>query len=889
MPKLLAFSAPLMLSPLAAAAAPVAGVTATASTSYVHGSISTANLVNNSGLSVPNDVTATHAGFGEGGGGNGWHSSGGVVDNEFVTLNLNGTYNIAHIHLWQMSQTGNLGRGVKQIDLLVSTNGTDFTPVASDLQLTQSAGGPVAAQTFPINQAGITHVRIGIDSAWSGATNEYVGLSEVKFTEGVLTETFAPTFSLAAGTYLGERAVTVSCGTPGATIYYTTNGSPPTNTSSSGSTGLTVNLPVGTTTLQAYGHLDGNTDSGIASATYTIQATSSGVWTNAAGGSWSQAANWQGNVIPVGATADFGTLNLTADTQVTLDGPRTMSNLIFGDTTPSNDWILNAGTEGPLTLDIAAGTPSIAVNNRTATLDLVLAGSKGLNKTGSGTLALTGANTYTGVTALNEGTLRLADLASHRSSVVMATTTICEANLATNVSAAQSFNITGTGTLVKTGAGTWFTGSAGRVGISLGTGGLVDIQAGTLSNGAHQQSWTGNQGSVHIAAGATLDIVAENVPIDALTGAGSLLNSYPPSGTRTTTVGIADGSGTFSGVISSGVLALNKAGSGNQILTGANTYTGATTISGGTLQLGNGGTSGSLSTSSTITTNGTLAFNRSDDVVQGIHFSGNAIGGTGGLTQTGPGILTLTASNGYTGPTAVTGGGLVVDLNPGTTWNVADLDLASGTSLSLRNFASDSGNPALDATASLAAHGTVTLSVAGTFSEGTFPLLYYPSGSVIGGEGFAAFTLGTLPSGVEAHLENNEENFSVDLVVTEVAGYQGWIGGFTFEDGADLTVSGDADHDGLDNGLEYALGLAPNQSNGSPGTFTGSQVSFTKGAEAIANRDVTYVIEISNDLGLADPWTAVVTHAPPDASATISYTFTGGETKGFARLKVTNH
>jgi hypothetical protein len=164
-----------------AQSAVILGTSATASSSYSHGAISTANLVNNSGLNVANDITATHAVFGEGFG-NGWHSNGGVVDNEFVTIDLGGMYDLENIYIWQMSQTGLTGRGVRQFDLLVSSDGTLFTEVASDLELTQSPGGTVSAQMFALNQTGITHVRIGIDSAWSGASSEYVGLSEVKFT-----------------------------------------------------------------------------------------------------------------------------------------------------------------------------------------------------------------------------------------------------------------------------------------------------------------------------------------------------------------------------------------------------------------------------------------------------------------------------------------------------------------------------------------------------------------------------------------------------------------------------------------------------------------------------------------------------------------------------------
>jgi autotransporter-associated beta strand protein len=104
---------------------------------------------------------------------------------------------------------------------------------------------------------------------------------------------------------------------------------------------------------------------------------------------------------------------------------------------------------------------------------------------------------------------------------------------------------------------------------------------------------------------------------------------------------------------------VTQAGSGTTILASANTYTGTTRITAGTLQIGNSGTTGNLSTSSTITNNGTLAFNRTNDVVQGTDFSASAITGTGNLTQSGTGNLTLNAANTYTGVTTINSGTLI--------------------------------------------------------------------------------------------------------------------------------------------------------------------------------------------------------------------------------------
>ena len=56
---------------------------------------------------------------------------------------------------------------------------------------------------------------------------------------------------------------------------------------------------------------------------------------------------------------------------------------------------------------VQVGDGSAAGAGYTATIDAELAGTAGLVKTDAGTLVLTGANSYTGGTAVNGGTLRI--------------------------------------------------------------------------------------------------------------------------------------------------------------------------------------------------------------------------------------------------------------------------------------------------------------------------------------------------------------------------------------------------------------------------------------------------------------------------------------------------
>jgi len=81
-----------------------------------------------------------------------------------------------------------------------------------------------------------------------------------------------PTFSPVAGTYSSSQSVTISDTTAGATIYYTTDGSTPTTSSSVYSAPITVST---TTTINAMAAATGFTNSAVASATYTIQALAS--------------------------------------------------------------------------------------------------------------------------------------------------------------------------------------------------------------------------------------------------------------------------------------------------------------------------------------------------------------------------------------------------------------------------------------------------------------------------------------------------------------------------------------------------------------------------------------------------------------------------------------
>jgi hypothetical protein len=82
--------------------------------------------------------------------------------------------------------------------------------------------------------------------------------------------TAAPAFSPATGTYTSAQTVTISDPTPGAAIYYTTNGGTPTISSTLYSGAITVST---TEVIEAIGVAPGDGVSAVATAAYTISGT----------------------------------------------------------------------------------------------------------------------------------------------------------------------------------------------------------------------------------------------------------------------------------------------------------------------------------------------------------------------------------------------------------------------------------------------------------------------------------------------------------------------------------------------------------------------------------------------------------------------------------------
>jgi fibronectin-binding autotransporter adhesin len=453
------------------------------------------------------------------------------------------------------------------------------------------------------------------------------------------------------------------------------------------------------------------------SGTVSLGKTGTGTLTLSGTSTYTGGTTISNGVLSIGADANLGA-NSAANTLAIAGGTLQVTNSI---TLGSTRGIVVGPASG-------SGTGTIEVSTgKTVTYNGTIAnngsGTGGLTKTNTtGALVLGGANTYSGDTTINGGTLQLTNVAAIPSGTgkgnltLGAGSTLDLNNLSPTInglSGSGSVTNSQTGSVTLTAGGNDATSSySGVIQDGNGTVALTKIGNGTLTlSGAN--TYSGNTtvstgtlevnnvaalpsgaGKGNVIVNGTLDMDT-SLTVNGLSGSG--LISTDTVGTVTLTAGANDQTSNFAGNIrnGTGTMALTKTGMGTLTLSGDNRYSGATTISTGTLAMGS--TTG-LSGNSTVTISGpgTLDVNGYSVTMDGLLGTGTinnngaspatltagAAGGSstfGGviadgtntlaLTKSGSGVLTLTGVNTYSGTTTIANGTISV-ANPGVGGNL---------------------------------------------------------------------------------------------------------------------------------------------------------------------------------------------------------------------------
>ena len=353
-----------------------------------------------------------------------------------------------------------------------------------------------------------------------------------------------------------------------------------------------------------------------------------------------------------GVIGGSGGVALTAGSQ-TLTGINTYTG-----TTTINGGTLQIGGTGQLgsgtytgAITIGTGATFEYSSSANQTVSGQISGAGALTKdTAAGTLTVSGSNgSYTGVTTINSGTLKVENVSALGSgSVTVGSDANSKATLDLNGKAiTNALILNGKGVDVGSNTGTLGAlTNSGSSGVTLASnavtlnttsviGGANSITLGgvvsgagltkvgtntlTLTNGANTYSGATaiNGGTLALTGtgsiGTSSGVIQSGnsvFDISGLSGNGATIKSLTGSSTAENgvnlvakTLTISNGNGSYSGVIGgAGGLALLA---GTQTLAAVNTYKGATTISGGTLIIAN---KGSIASSSGVTKSGSGVF-----------------------------------------------------------------------------------------------------------------------------------------------------------------------------------------------------------------------------------------------------------------------------------------
>ena len=599
-------------------------------------------------------------------------------------LQLNGNMTLGGGQSFTQNGGSGLYKGIEAV-AASSTIAASSITMTGDLGKRNSVGNTVALDTSASNGAIDLNLSIGRSGVWynlSGFTaNAGTGALNVTGTNG-----YGKWDSPVSLT--GALNITTNISNTGPAVFRATA-----NSSISGNLGLNQSL----TGYNAF-----TVDSG---ATLTISGQINGVSGVSWGGinklgagtlSLTNAGNTYGQGVRInGGTVEFSNNALKARTSG--DGPGfaadfQSSGILRWGSGNSSDVSGNGSTaqlkigDGvTATFDTNGSSPTFATSIAVGTLK-----TGALTKAGAGTLTLSAANTYTGVTTVNGGTLVYQNGYASTSHSIASGATL-EFNVASGTADRSSTTFSGVGTLAKTGTGTLVWGGSTAT-FNLASGSLIDVRGGAFTAASNaNEVWTNNKSDLNVEAGAIFDGVEGAIFVDALTGSGTIKSGYGAPGEypSTITFGVDNGGGTFSGVLANGSAAGNyvKMGSGTQILSGANSYTGATTVNAGVLQAGVASVanvSGAFGNNSAVTmanisgaalditgfntqigsltgggvTGGNVTLGAATLTTGGNNaspaaYAGAISGSGGGITKIGTGVQTFSGNNSYSGVTTV--------------------------------------------------------------------------------------------------------------------------------------------------------------------------------------------------------------------------------------------
>lgn len=324
-----------------------------------------------------------------------------------------------------------------------------------------------------------------------------------------------------------------------------------------------------------------------------------------------------------------GTLSLNSATSLTIAAAISGGTLDIGTTNQSFANVsLTGGASIAGSTGVLTGSGS-AFDVQSGSASAILAGSVGLTKTTSGTVTLSGANTYTGTTTISGGTLGFsADNNLGASSAAISLNGGTLAQGAADVTGTHIITVGASGGTIDVGSRQYFLNTAnlltgsGALAVS-GAGGSLRLGLNNSFSGTtavnsaalvEVQNATG-LGTSAVTVNSGGELVASNINMaNALTANGGSTLSFDNGNSGvfsgavslvsgTTTVALRDWyststarNGTISGVISgAGGLAVNSGSGSGSVLTlsSANSYAGGTALNAGTLVLGNATAAGS--------------------------------------------------------------------------------------------------------------------------------------------------------------------------------------------------------------------------------------------------------------------------------------------------------